>query len=176
MAHPDLNSFNASLAKSYLEGIKKQKKHNYKYYNLVDLKFDFNFKKKQEKDLQKISKDIVWADLITCFYPTWWGNPPSLFQSFFERVFISGFAFKRKGKLIFGLLKNKKSRHIITMNTPSLIYKFFLGNLHKYRLRNTFYLCGIKPNKYHYFTPINGTSNDKKQKFLKEAFNLGGQE
>ena len=69
---------------------------------------------------------IQTADRLLFIYPTWWGNLPAMMKGFFERVFISRFAFRYKFNVPFGLLKGKKAAVFSATGGPALYNNLIL--------------------------------------------------
>ena len=97
LAHPAKKSLCESIANEYYQKLWNEK-NTVKLIKLKDLKFDLNlyegYSEEQllEKDLQKIQKDILWANHLIFVFPTWWGTYPALLKGFVDRVFLPGFA------------------------------------------------------------------------------------
>ena len=183
LGHPDEESFCGSLAKAYAEGARSAGSEIKKLY-LGNLKFDpilwHGYKKRQELelDLIKAQEDISWADHIVIIYPTWWGTMPALLKGFFDRVLLSGFAYKFKpnSPLWDKLLKGKTARLIVTMDGPSYYYKLYLCSAGiKIIKKGILYFCGIKPVKITILDDVKNRSAEYKIKWLNQINNLGAQ-
>jgi len=170
LGHPDKNSFSGEISKQYLASAKKAGKE-IKVLNVIDMKFNpVEQQEKTEKDIIKAQELITWADHLVFVFPIWWGNMPALLKGFFDRVFMSGFAFKYlKKKGWAKLLKGKTSRIITTMNTPILVYKIFFQNPLKKNLKGILWFCGISPVKYTFFSPITRAGEGQRKKYLMQV-------
>lgn len=70
---------------------------------------------------------------------------PAILKGFIDKVFVKDFAYKFKGITSLGLLKNKKSYIINTMNAPKIFVKLFLMESHYKNFKNNILkFCGIK--------------------------------
>jgi putative NADPH-quinone reductase len=90
---------------------------------------------------------IKWADHLVIVYPLWLGSMPALLKAFFEQLFRPRFAFSEgkrgPGK---GLLGGKSARLIVTMGTPSFLFRlYFLGASLASLRRGVLRLAGIGP-------------------------------
>ncbi|KTC63730.1 hypothetical protein AO262_36850, partial [Pseudomonas fluorescens ABAC62] len=125
-----------------------------------------------EPDLLKAQTDITWAEHLVFVYPIWWGGIPALMKGFFDRVLLSGFAFKyRAGKAFPDKLLTGRTAHLlVTMDTPTWYYKWFyrMPGVHQMR-KTTLEFCGIKPLKTLTFGPILGSNVSQRNTWLKQA-------
>jgi NAD(P)H dehydrogenase (quinone) len=151
LAHPNTQSFNASLQKAYIE--EAQKKHEIRSIKLSELNFDpilhkgYNQVQELEPDLKKVQEDINWADHVVFFYPYWWGMMPALLKGLFDRIMLPGFAFRFDKKfkdLWHKLLKGKTARIIVTTDAPPLYVRFVLPYGLKAVKHNILQFCGLK--------------------------------
>ena len=147
--HPNKKSFNTAIAKAYEKGAKKSK-HEIKIINVRDMKFDIKeMDEKNNKDIKEAQKIISWANHLVFIFPNWWTTMPALMKGFFDKVFTKEYAFRFISKINWDkLLLGKSARVIVTMGTPTFIYKVFMKNPIKQNLKGTLNFCGIKPVKY----------------------------
>ncbi|MCA9487634.1 MAG: NAD(P)H-dependent oxidoreductase [Nanoarchaeota archaeon] len=146
--YPGKNGLSKYLMEKYYEEIKNSK-HFVKKIHVYNLKFDFilheGYKNQNplESDLKKAQELISWADHLIFFYPIWWTDIPSLLKSFFERIFLPGFAFKYVNGKKLKLLKGK-SAEIIATGGASNIFCKTLGKMAQYRVFGVnLRFCGI---------------------------------
>ena len=97
-AHPRKDSFNDAIADNYVKGA-KESKHEVKFVNLRDLKFDPIMRTRYrdnelEPDLVEAQELIKWCDHMVLVTPMWWFGVPGLLKGFFDRTITPGFAFK----------------------------------------------------------------------------------
>ncbi|MEQ9303222.1 MAG: NAD(P)H-dependent oxidoreductase, partial [Marinoscillum sp.] len=96
--HPDSNSLNAAFAEHYSN--EARQKFEVRTLNLRDLNFNYNLeygynkRTELEPDLLAAQQDIMWADHLVWFFPTWWGSYPAVMKAFLDRTMLPGFAFK----------------------------------------------------------------------------------
>ena len=101
LGHPNAESYCAALAKAYVKGASASG-HHVVLMNVAELKFDYNqiygLKADQtlEPDLKLAQEKIKWAHHIVIVQPVGWGSVPAVLKAFFDRVVLSGFAFKYK--------------------------------------------------------------------------------
>lgn len=149
--NPIENSYGSQLAEVYARGA-AESGAEVRELVLAELEFDLNlsggYKGKQplEPDLQKAQELISWADHLVFVYPNWWGGMPALLKGFIDRVFLPGFAFKyrKNSPLPEQLLKGKTARLIVTMDSPYIYYRFYLGQPgHQMMKHSILKFCGV---------------------------------
>ncbi|MBT2763746.1 NAD(P)H-dependent oxidoreductase [Paenibacillus sp. FSL K6-1330] len=149
--NPIKNSYGSQLAEVYARGA-AESGAEVRELVLAEMEFDLNlsggYKGKQplEPDLQKAQELISWADHLVFVYPNWWGGMPALLKGFIDRVFLPGFAFKyrRNSPLPEQLLKGKTARLIVTMDSPYVYYRFYLGQPgHQMMKHSILKFCGV---------------------------------
>jgi NAD(P)H dehydrogenase (quinone) len=181
LGHPDENSFCGSLAKAYANSAKAAGFEVRELY-LGNLKFDpilwkgYNKTQELEPDLVKAQELIKWSNHMVFVYPNWWGTMPALMKGFFDRVFLPGFAFKyRKTSALWDKLLTGRTAHLmVTMDTPSWYYRWiFRMPGHNEMKRSILGFCGIKLVKITEFSPIKGSSQQKRDKWISIAKELG---
>jgi NAD(P)H dehydrogenase (quinone) len=168
LGHSDENSLCATLYKTYLKKADTRKNIEIRTINLSQITFNpilkhgYNKIQPLEKDLEKAQEDILWAEHIVLFFPTWWSAPPAILKGFFDRVFLPGFAFKYTGPIRWKrLLKGRTAELIVTMGGPTWFYRI-IGNAAIKSLKyGTLLFCGIRTKKTIW---IGNASNMKKEK------------
>ena len=147
-----------------------------------DLKFDpilwkgYNEIQELEPDLVKSQEKILWAEHIVFVYPTWWGALPSVMKGFIDRTFLPGFAFRYRDNSQFWdkLLSGRSAELLVTMDTPPWYYRWIYRRPgHNQMKRTILGFCGVKVNRISEFSPIKGSSKEKRDKWLKMAEVLG---
>lgn len=149
--HPNPESFHAAIEKTYTEAV--QAKHNLKVLSLGKETFDpvlrFGYSKHMEEDpfISKSQELVLWADHIVFAFPVWWGDAPSLFRGWIERVFTPGFSYKFEGLKISQKLKGRTSDIIVTTRGILPVH-WIVGNFAVIILtHNLFGLTGIRKKK-----------------------------
>jgi NAD(P)H dehydrogenase (quinone) len=101
LAHPEADSFNASVAKTYAQAI-RLRGHDAIVRDLYAIGFDPCLKANERPDKpgQVIAPDVAAeralladADVFVLIYPIWFGSTPAILKGYIERVFNQGFAF-----------------------------------------------------------------------------------
>lgn len=182
LGHPSLDSFCRALADSYIKGA-KESGHEIKTLLLGDLTFSHDMKGYKtmpplEPDLKTAQELITWADHLVFVYPIWWSGPPALLQSFIERTFLPGFAFKfhkNPHRIDWEkFLTGKSARLLTTMDAPPVYYKWFIGDpaskIMKIGILN---FCGVKPVKQNYFGSVKTSTEAQREKWLRTCYALG---
>ncbi len=179
--HPDAESFNLALADAYKKGAIASGAL-VKEINIRDLQFSpnlqFGYRKRTnlEPDLIKSQEKITWAEHIVWIYPVWWGSVPAIMKGFIDRVFLPGFAFKkREGSLLWDkLLTGKTSRIICTMDQPAWFYRVInRAPSHTAMKRLTLKFSGIKKVKISAIGPLRLSKPEFREKWLMKVEGLG---
>ncbi len=179
--HPDKESFNSAIFNSYKEGA-IQSGAEIKEIIIRELKFnpnlEFGYRKRTElePDLIDAWEKIKWAEHIVWIYPVWWGSLPAILKGFIDRVFLPGFAFKKRENSVWWdkLLSGKSARIISTMDQPAwyywLIYREPSNNAMK---KLTLEFCGIKPVKVTSIGPLRLSKESYRINWLNKIKKLG---
>lgn len=181
LGQPQKQSYGAALMQSYVEGARGAGAQVRELY-LGDLQFNAvaaGGPAPMEPDLVQAQDAIKWAEHLVFVYPTWWGTIPALLKGFVERVFAPGFAVNfRKNSLFWDkLLKGRSARLIVTLNTPSLIYRWVFGRPGHHTMKRTILgFCGVKPVRISEVGPINGSSDEKRKRWLDGMRVLGARD
>ncbi len=102
LAHPEPDSFNASVAGAYAHAI-RARGHEAIVRDLYAIGFDPCLKANERPDRQEqvVAADVAAerallsdADVFVLVYPVWFGSPPAILKGYIERVFNKGFAFE----------------------------------------------------------------------------------
>ena len=152
--HPDTESLNAYLATNYAE--QASLNHEVRTIHIRSLEFNYNLehgynkRTELEPDLVQAQKDILWADHLVWFFPTWWGSYPAVMKAFIDRVFLPGFAFKYRENSVWWdkFLTKKTARIVSTMHTPYWYYRLVYRNPSINALKKlTMEFCGVSTVK-----------------------------
>lgn len=179
--HPNSESFNFGLAKSYKEGALKSgfKVAEITIANLKfnpNLKFGYQQRTALEPDLLDAWSKIQKADHLVWIHPVWWGGLPAMMKGFIDRVFLPGFTFKPRPDSMWWdkLLTGKTARIITTMDQPGWYYRWFNHQPSVHQLKKgTLEFCGVKPVKVSYVGPIKNAKETQKSNWLEEIHQLG---
>lgn len=179
--NPIENSYGSQLADVYAKGAVES---GAEVRELVLAKMDFDpnlfggYKGKQplEPDLQEAQELISWADHLVFVYPNWWGGMPALLKGFIDRVFLPGFAFKyrRNSPLPEQLLKGKTARLIVTMDSPMVYYRFYLGQPgHQMMKHSILKFCGVSKVRATNITQLRKMAEVSRKQWLERVHRLG---
>jgi len=181
LGQPHRNSYNGALAQSYIEGARGADL-DVREICLGDIKFDPCTTTGAppgpalEPDLQKAQEAIRWAEHLVFVYPIWWGTIPAILKGFIERAFTPGFAVNfRKDSLLWDkLLTGRSARLIVTLNTPSFIYRWVFGRPgHTTMKRTVLGFCGVKPVRITEVGPMKNSTEEKRARWLQQVGDLG---
>jgi len=179
--HPDKESFNFGLAKAYKTGAEISNAE-VREINIRELKFNpnlqFGYRKRTElePDLLKAQEWIKWANHLVWFYPVWWGSVPAIMKGFIDRVFLPGFAFKKREDSVWWdkFLTGKTARIISTLDQPTWYYKWVNGNPSNHAMKKlTMQFVGVKKVKITTIGPIRFSKDKFREKWLKKVEKLG---
>ena len=181
LGQPDAKSYGGALAAAYAEGARANGAE-VREVRLGEIAFDpaprpGSLKPGElEPDLARAQAAIKWAEHLVFVYPIWWGTIPALLKGFIERVFTPGFAvnFHQDSALWDKLLAGRSARLIVTLNTPSLIYRWVYGQPgHTTMKRSILKFCGIKPVRITEVGPIKNSTEAKRAQWLQQVRTLG---
>jgi putative NADPH-quinone reductase len=181
LGQPQKQSYGAALMQAYVAGARTAGAEVRELY-LGDLQFNAvaaGGPAPLEPDLAQAQESIKWAEHLVFVYPIWWGTIPALLKGFIERAFAPGFAvnFRKDSPLWDKLLKGRSARLIVTLNTPSFIYRWVFGRPgHNTMKRTILEFCGIKPVRITEVGPINGSTEDKRKRWLDDVRALGARD
>lgn len=184
LGQPQRNSYGAALAQAYAQGAKAAGAQVKEIY-LGDLKFDPvgtvspAHRADIEPDLMEAQAAIKWADHLVFVYPIWWGTIPALLKGFIERVFLPGFAvhFRPDSPWWDKLLTGRSARLIVTLNTPSWVYRWVFGRPGHNTMKKTILeFCGIRPVRITEIGPMRNSTEEKRKKWLEKARQLGARQ
>ncbi|MBU5348511.1 NAD(P)H-dependent oxidoreductase [Paenibacillus lautus] len=179
--NPIANSYGSQLAEVYARGA-AESGAEVRELVLAELEFDLNlsggYKGKQplEPDLQKAQELISWADHLVFVYPNWWGGMPALLKGFIDRVFLPGFAFKyrKNSPLPEQLLKGKTARLIVTMDSPYVYYRFYLGQPgHQMMKHSILKFCGVSRVRSTNITQLRKMPEVARKQWLERVHRMG---
>jgi len=183
LGQPQRRSYGVALAQAYVEGA-REAGAEVRELCLGELQFNACANASQpppaalEPDLARAQEAIRWADHLVFVYPIWWGTIPALLKGFIERVFTEGFAVKFRDDSPWWdrLLKGRSARLIVTMNTPSFIYRWMFGRPGHNTMKKTILeFCGVKPVRITEIGPVRNSTDAKRQKWLGQVREIGKQ-
>jgi len=181
--HPDAESFNYGLSEAYKNGAKKTDAE-VKEIRIRDLDFNpnlqFGYRKRTEleADLLNAQELIKWAEHLVWVYPVWWGSVPAIMKGFIDRIFLPGFAFKKREGSVWWdkYLTEKTARLICTLDQPAWYYKWVYGNPSHRAMKNlTMQFVGVQKVKITAIGPIRLSKDEYRNKWLKKVEILGEQ-
>jgi len=181
--HPDKESFNFALYRSYLKGAKKSAAE-VQDINIGDLQFnpnlEFGYRKRTElePDLLAAQEKLKWADHIVWIYPVWWGSVPAIMKGFIDRVLLPGFAFKKREGSVWWdkYFVGKTSRLICTMDQPTWFYRLINSSPSHHAMKKlTLKFIGVKKVKITSIGPLRLSKPEFREKWLRKIEKLGEQ-
>ncbi len=179
--HPDKESFNFALAKAYITGVQSSGAP-FKTININALDFNpnlqYGYRKRTElePDLLMAQEKLRWADHIVWIYPVWWGSVPAIMKGFIDRVFLPGFAFKKREGSVWWdkYFTGKTSRIICTLDQPSWYYRLINKSPSHYAMKKlTMQFIGVKSVKITTIGPLRLSTPSFRKKWLDKIERLG---
>lgn len=182
LGHPSSQSFCGALSNAYTSSARAAG-HEVLVLELGTLDFDpvlhdgYRLEQPLEPDLLHAQSLISWAEHLVFVFPIWWGGIPALMKGFFDRVLLSGFAFRYRRNSPFPeqLLKGRSADLLVCMDTPPWYYRWIqrMPGLEQMR-RTTLRFCGIRPRKTLTFGPVIRSSTAQRDAWLRQARTLAG--
>lgn len=179
--HPYDKSFCNAIGEKYLEGAESNG-FEAKLINLRDLVFDpvlhggYTELMPLEEDLEEQQELINWCDHLVVVTPLWWGGIPALLKGYFDRVLLPGYAFNFLNSMgkVERLLEGRTARVIYTQGSPFLYTLLMNGDCFWKTLKSgTLSFCGFNPVKRTVFDNVANSTPQKREKWLKKAYQLG---
>lgn len=179
--HPNDQSFCRALGEAYEQGA-LEGGAEVRRLVLAHLAFDpilhhgFQKRMELEPDLLKAQQDILWCDHLVIVHPVWWGTYPALLKGFFDRAFLPGFAFRyRPDSVWWDKLLTGRSAHIVyTVDQPLWFLRFVNGRPAELSLKRMILgFCGIAPIRSTGITPVRGSSDAFREKWVGKVRELG---
>jgi len=182
--HPDETRLTSALMSAYKSGAEEA---GYQVSHIVirdltfepNLKFGYKQRPELEPDLLAAIDAIKACDHMVWVHPVWWGGLPTLLKGFIDRTFLPSIMFdyneaKLGGMGWDGYLEGKTARIIATMDTPKILYRLLYSAPSVNQLKKTtLEFCGVKPVKVTQFAPVKGSTQEKRESWIKTARMLG---
>jgi NAD(P)H dehydrogenase (quinone) len=178
-AHLNPNSFNHAV----LEKVKKGLQETDHTFTVIDLyKDNFNpvlvyndmIKRrdlKNDPEMEHYRKLVKQADHFIFIYPIWWYGTPAILKGFFDRVFVSGFAYTYEGSIPKGLLKRKSAWVIYSIDSPWWYVKLFRRSIEWKVMKDAILkFCGIRRVKRMMFAGVKNSSEKQRKRWLNYVY------
>jgi len=181
IGHPLKGSYNHALAKAFVAGASK-KSNTVKTLDVSELNLNLlmeGYKKEVHvsEAVAQAQELVSWANHLVLVYPIWWSTMPALLKSFFEQVFVSGFAFtyQHSTKVVKWdkHLTGKSAQVISTMDAPPWYYKYFAGDPGYGTVKGILKFCGVKLKGRTYFGSVKMSTEAQRKNWLAKAEKLG---
>ena len=182
--HPDETRLTSALMSACTSGAEEA---GYQVSQIVirelafepNLQFGYKQRLELEPDLLAAIDAIKTCDHMVWVHPVWWGGLPALLKGFIDRTFLPSIMFdynevKLGGMGWDGYLEGKSARIIATMDTPKILYRLLYSAPSVNQLKKTtLEFCGVKPVKVTQFAPVKGSTQEKRESWIKTAYMLG---
>ena len=182
--HPDETRLTSALISAYRSGAEEA---GYQVSQILirelafepNLQFGYKQRLELEPDLLAAIDAIKTCDHMVWVHPVWWGGLPALLKGFIDRTFLLSIMFdyneaKLSGMGWDGYLEGKSARIIATMDTPKILYRLLYSAPSVNQLKKTtLEFCGVKPVKVTQFAPVKGSTQEKRESWIKTAHVLG---
>lgn len=170
IAHPDTSSFCYSGIFKTIESTLEKYNEEIRVIDLYTENQSFIF---QSEKIDEYKLSILWSDRIYIISPVWWFRTTPALESFFDQVFVPGFAYNFvKLTSVYGypqpLLSNKKVRTYLTHGAPQLPVILLYLNSVKLRLVMGVYsfVFGWFKTKTTQFWSVPFVSQSKRESYL----------
>ncbi|MGM8061856.1 NAD(P)H-dependent oxidoreductase [Vogesella indigofera] len=180
LGHPDADSLCGALARRYVESAREAGRE-VSLFCLGDLQFDpvlrHGYRQPQplEPDLQRLQQAIADAQQLVLVLPLWWGGMPALLKGMFDRVFLSGWAYRYRQDSVWWdkLLRGRRAEVIVTMDTPGWYYRWVYGQPLFRQLKHTILgFCGFAPVRITALAPVRGSNSTQQARWLEQVAQL----
>ena len=182
--HPDETRLTSVLMSAYRSGAEEA---GYQVSQIVirdlafepNLRFGYKQRLELEPDLLAAIDAMKACDHMVWVHPVWWGGLPALLKGFIDRTFLPSIMFdyneaKLGGMGWDGYLEGKTARIIATMDTPKILYRLLYTAPSVNQLKKTtLEFCGVKPVKVTQFAPVKGSTQAKREHWVKTVNELG---
>jgi len=182
--HPDETRLTSALMSAYRSGAEEA---GYQVSQIVirdlafepNLRFGYKQRLELEPDLLAAIDAMKACDHMVWVHPVWWGGLPALLKGFIDRTFLPSIMFdyneaKLGGMGWDGYPEGKTARIIATMDTPKILYRLLYTAPSVNQLKKTtLEFCGVKPVKVTQFAPVKGSSQTKREHWVKTVHELG---
>lgn len=170
IAHPNKDSF---CFNGIANTVKAELKNNRESVYVIDLyRENLSLEFSKEK-IQEYKGLIEWSNRIYIISPVWWFRTTPLLESFFDQIFVPGFAYNFIPLTkLYGypkpLLKDKKVRTYLTHGAPALPVQTLYLNSVKLRLVMGVYsfVFGWFRTKTRQFWSVPFVSENKRKQYL----------
>lgn len=180
LGHPDEDSFNCTLADEYQRGAEASG-HEVRRVNIGDMEYDpvlhngYRLVQNLEPDLVSFQENVRWCDHFVIFYPSWWSTMPALLKGLFDRVWLSGFAYKFTSNFSWKrLLKGKSATMVVTSDTLPLAQRIIFGDTTNELRKGILWFAGFSPirvRKFGYLKHFSGTG--RRERLKRKVYNYG---
>ncbi|MDQ7095033.1 NAD(P)H-dependent oxidoreductase [Desulfosporosinus sp. PR] len=174
-AHP----YDGSFCKGLLDTVSSRLQSrgaNVKVKDLVKMNFDPVMRpddlkatktKVYSDEVKQEQADVLWADAIVTIAPVWFAAMPGFMKAYFDKVFITGFAYdhtgvgKLQGKRVFSLFTNG-------VNDPFLEMSRQYDAIH-YVMDCLFGMTGFIDVATKFFASVPTVTDEQRKQYLAEA-------
>ncbi|PID98254.1 MAG: flavin reductase [Actinobacteria bacterium] len=169
--HPDEKSFTSACAEAYSQSAEKAG-HEVRNIDLASARFDpvlrFGYRQRMEEEpfIQQSQEDILWAQHIAVFFPTWWAGEPSVLKGWFDRVLTPGIAYRYiPGKVRPERLLSGRTATLVTSSHAPAWYTRWTP---AYPVRRVGHLvlgyCGVRVVERHIYGLVGSTRDTRESR------------
>ncbi|MCC9070227.1 NAD(P)H-dependent oxidoreductase [Flavobacterium sp. F-65] len=177
--HPDQNSFNSTIAHSYIKSaLEAGSEVRYIAIGAMDfnpnLQFGYKQRMELEPDLLNALNDIKWSEHQVWIHPIWWLGMPAIMKGFFDRAFLPGITFRSNKGLSEGLLNGKTGRIITTAGDLSEDdYEEIYKSSGLVQLKNGILeYCGVSSIQSNFIGPLYELDESNRKKWIDKIADL----
>lgn len=177
-AHPSEFGFTHKIADQYKKGIEERGSEAeiinlYQKDNQQDfLAFERGNQIVADFSTERMQSKIKAADELVFVFPMWWADAPAVMKNYFDKNFISGFAYHAVNGKVTGLLNGKTASIFATCDAPGIYYTLLLNPTRKIWQYGRLRFCGIKLKNYCLFDRMNKRDERSRQVLLDRVYRL----
>ncbi|PWR71651.1 NAD(P)H-dependent oxidoreductase [Methanospirillum lacunae] len=184
LAHPDISSFNYSIAQAIRQALTK-KGHDVIFHDLYSEAFDpilpaYEIPRDVPLDpvIARHCSELAQAEGIVVVHPNWWGQPPAILTGWIDRIIRPGVAYRfiknDNGEGVpEGLLKARAALVINTSNTREERENLVFGDpLERIWRDCVFGLCGVTEFHRRILRIVVTSTVEQRQSWIQEMSNL----
>ncbi len=179
LGHPDMNSFNRTLADEYEQGA-TQNSHEVRRQNIGEMQFDpvlhngYRLIQELEPDLKAFQENVKWCDHFVIFYPTWFATMPGILKGLFDRAWLPGFAyhFRQNGLGWKRLLKGRSASVFVTSDSLPWQLRIIFGDVTNEIHNGILWFAGFSPIRMHKFGHIKLLGMWRRDRYKRKVYKL----
>ncbi|WP_461535683.1 NAD(P)H-dependent oxidoreductase [Spongorhabdus nitratireducens] len=175
-AHPNPESFNASLHREVCDGLEKAG-HELRDLDLYSENFEPRLSRGEREaymdggkldGVEQHIEALQWAEALIFIYPTWWMGPPAILKGWLERVWLPGVVADFGAEGVKPKLTNIRKAMVITTQGSSWWRMTLIGNPPRKMFKLSLRACTrCRDIQWHALYSMDKIGNAERKRFLK---------